>query len=175
MEEALRDTTRRDSSTFLLNIAERLIRAGYDLSDIELLGEGAESSAYLLRNKKGLERVLKITSPLAGGWEPDWGRRPFDARAYTVFGEIVHELSDSCFWFIQEFAEIIERAEHVEESLFEDFEEQIDCNCSNLFEDHTHRLKQIGIVERDGEQKIVLVDYSAFSSNDQSLVVGLWQ
>ncbi len=137
---------------------------GYDFGNIELLGEGSESSAYKVQNRNGIDRVLKITSPLSHGWEPDWGRRIFDAQMVKILGISVHELGDGCFWFVQEYAEPVTRAEEIEDSLWENFERQVQRFGSNLFLDDSGLLKQLGIVERKGTERLVLVDYSALSA-----------
>jgi hypothetical protein len=46
--------------------------------------------------------------------------------------------------------------------------------AEDLFLDDTELLKQLGLVERDGEQKIVLVDYCALSSQDMNLDLRSW-
>lgn len=163
---ALKDTRRRDSQQHLMQIAHGLMEIGYDFSDVELLGEGSESSAYKVKNRNGIDRVIKITSPLSHGWEQDWGRRIFDAQMVKVLDGTVHDLGNGCYWFVQEYAKPITRAEEVEESLWLTFERQIEQFGGNLFLDDSGLLKQLGIVERKGTERLVLVDYSALSAHD---------
>jgi hypothetical protein len=169
----LRGSRRSVNRSDLEMIVEKLEDLGYDFGISEILGDGGEAVALSV-SFEGEERVLKIVDPLLHDWHPDWGHRPFDAMLIMVEGEEVNELDSGGFWFIQEFAEPIARAEDLQEELWEEFYADFNMLAEDLFLDDTELLKQLGLVERDGEQKIVLVDYCALSSQDMNLDLRSW-
>lgn len=169
-------TMRRNEARMLPAIIAILEQYHFDCSEILLLGEGSESSAFEIIGPDGQDRVLKISSPLNNGWEPDWGRRPFDAQLIDVAanGEIVNELECGCFWYVQEYGETYERGDDIPDYLWEEFQELSGNYADNLFIDDTDLVKQLAVVERDGIEQLVVIDYAAFCAQDQNPAYSRW-
>ncbi len=166
LERLVAGTRHSGLKSLFPEILAQLQSNGYKVETLSFLGDGAESAAYLILTDDDQERCLKLTYPLLGSWQPDWGRREFDALLFDVEGESVHETDSGCFWFVQEYATTYERAEDIDESLWQDFEEHIERCTENLFLDDTGLVKQVGVVDREIGQCLVLLDYAAFSSQD---------
>lgn len=166
---------RRSEAKFLPEITATLESQQFNCSDICLLGEGSESSAFQIIGPDEQDLVLKISSPLTNGWEPDWGRRPYDARIIEVAGEAIHELECGCFWYVQEYGQTFDRGDEIADYLWEEFQDLV-CNyANNLFVDDTELVKQLAVVERDGIETLVVIDYPAFCAQDQNPPFSPWE